>query len=41
MSLQKLIIGMDYGTDSVRAMIIEADKGTKLASEVSWTPETA
>jgi L-ribulokinase len=36
MSLQKLIIGMDYGTDSVRAMIIDAEKGTELASQVAW-----
>jgi L-ribulokinase len=36
MSLEKLIIGMDFGTDSVRAMIIDAEKGTELGSEVAW-----
>ena len=33
---EKLIIGMDFGTDSARAMIIDADKGTELASGVAW-----
>jgi len=32
----KLIIGMDFGTDSVRAMIIDAERGTELANEVAW-----
>jgi len=32
----KLIVGMDFGTDSVRAMVIDAEKGTELASEVAW-----
>ena len=36
MSQEKLIIGMDYGTDSVRAMVIDAEKGTELGSEVAW-----
>ena len=36
MTSERLIIGMDYGTDSVRAMIIDADKGTELANEVAW-----
>ncbi|HVO39557.1 MAG TPA: ribulokinase [Spirochaetia bacterium] len=34
MTADRLIIGMDYGTDSVRAMIIDAEKGTELANEV-------
>ncbi len=34
MTPDRLIIGMDYGTDSVRAMVISADKGTELANEV-------
>ncbi len=36
MTSGKLIIGMDFGTDSVRAEIIDAEKGTELASEVAW-----
>ena len=34
MMSQRLIIGMDFGTDSVRAMVIDAEKGTELASAV-------
>ncbi|HUI68900.1 MAG TPA: ribulokinase [Spirochaetia bacterium] len=36
MASGKLIIGMDFGTDSVRAEVIDAEKGTELASEVAW-----
>jgi L-ribulokinase len=36
MTTGQLIIGMDFGTDSVRAMVIDAEKGTELASEVAW-----
>ncbi len=36
MMSEKLIIGMDFGTDSVRAMVIDAEKGTELANEVAW-----
>ncbi len=27
---------MDFGTDSVRAVVIDAEKGTELANEVAW-----
>lgn len=33
---EKLIIGIDFGTDSVRAMVIDADEGTELANGVAW-----
>ena len=33
---EELIIGMDFGTDSVRATIIDAAEGTELASDVAW-----
>ena len=36
MTSEKLVIGMDFGTDSVRVMIIDAEKGTELANEVAW-----
>ena len=36
MMSEKLIVGMDFGTDSVRAMILDAEKGSELASEVAW-----
>jgi len=36
MTAEKLIIGVDFGTDSVRAVIINAENGTELANEVAW-----
>lgn len=30
------VIGLDYGSDSVRAVLIDAENGTEMASEVSW-----
>ncbi len=36
MMSERLVIGIDFGTDSVRAMVIDAERGTELASEVSW-----
>lgn len=34
--METLIIGIDYGTDSVRAVIIDAASGKELANEVSY-----
>jgi len=31
-----LIIGMDFGTDSVRSVVIDAQTGKELANEVAW-----
>ncbi len=36
MMSEKLVIGMDFGTDSVRATIIDAQNGKELAGEVAW-----
>jgi L-ribulokinase len=36
MAQETLIIGLDFGTDSVRSVIIDAETGKELASEVSW-----
>lgn len=32
--MKKYVIGLDYGTDSVRAVLIDTDNGAELASEV-------
>ncbi|MGB6151173.1 MAG: ribulokinase [Pricia sp.] len=32
----KYVIGLDYGTDSVRAVLIDATNGKEIASEVHW-----
>ena len=34
--MERLLIGMDFGTDSVRSVVIDADSGKELANEVSW-----
>jgi len=34
--MKKYVIGLDYGTDSVRAVLIDAKNGKELASEVHW-----
>ena len=36
MANQTLIIGVDYGTDSVRSVVIDAHTGMELANEVSY-----
>lgn len=34
--MKNYVIGLDYGTDSVRAVLIDADNGNELASSVHW-----
>lgn len=34
--MSKYVIGLDYGTDSVRAVLIDANDGKELASNVHW-----
>jgi len=34
--MKKYVIGLDYGTDSVRAVLIDAEFGNELASHVHW-----
>lgn len=34
--MKNYVIGLDYGTDSVRAVLIDADNGAELASSVHW-----
>jgi L-ribulokinase len=36
MAQESLIIGMDFGTDSVRSVVIDARTGKELANEVAW-----
>ena len=37
MTLKKnYVIGLDYGTDSVRAVLIDSENGKEIASEVHW-----
>jgi len=34
--MKKYVIGLDYGTDSVRAVLIDTENGAELASDVHW-----
>ncbi|MFO7672529.1 MAG: FGGY family carbohydrate kinase, partial [Lutibacter sp.] len=34
--MKNYVIGLDYGTDSVRAVLIDTDNGQELASDVHW-----
>lgn len=36
--MKSYVIGLDYGTDSVRAVLIDANNGEELASETYWYP---
>lgn len=38
MDTSKLVIGLDYGTDSCRALIVDTESGRELASHVAWYP---
>ncbi|MEZ4907516.1 MAG: hypothetical protein R2771_07715 [Saprospiraceae bacterium] len=34
--MKKYVIGVDYGSDSVRSVLIDAEYGNELASSVHW-----
>jgi L-ribulokinase len=39
--MKKLVLGLDYGTDSVRALIADAQTGEEISSAVSYYPRWA
>lgn len=36
--MKRYVVGLDYGSDSVRAVLIDTQNGAELASEVFWYP---
>src|SRR5512145_999163 len=36
--MHKYVIGVDYGTDSVRSLIVDANNGNEIASDVFYYP---
>ena len=36
--MKTYVVGLDYGSDSVRAVLIDTQNGAELASEVFWYP---
>ena len=36
--MSKFVIGVDYGTDSVRSLIVDATNGREIASDVFYYP---
>ena len=36
--METYVIGLDYGTDSVRAVLVDTNNGKELASDTFWYP---
>ena len=36
--MEKLVIGIDYGTDSCRALVVDAVSGKEMAAHVAFYP---